>query len=551
MAKNILSSNYTNQEVLHTKSAFLTHKKFNFSFRNSTLTLDQSIIQAEAREREFYNKFGVNNYVDFMTLVRTDFIKSEGDRQVLSNFSYDGLNATLYSAFRNLSRNYHNAEDYEVTINIKDTATPEIQKTVQKMFKEVFGKDAEFTGNFKISIDSPLLFKLINKSQKSSKSTTVMSSHKASAGRIKDVETLETEMAKDNSWLQINIVDSASRQTNYSLSEIMKADEQEYRFPWGYKKDDIIRAESDPKLRERIQEAYEQVKNYVINTLGAGASPNLKRALQITWVKKMGTQLTQDFSFFEKGRASNSLKGAMGEFQTAAMMELFYLQYAGNTGKTVAKIMGDTDSTGGLADVSVFDDFGIQVKNFTEMATKKREDVGATISIGNITKYFSNEDSAKDTRIFFANYFFNKTYQEKMKNLYDNLSMQLAQMHYILLSLSVASEDNKVSFYLISGKYLVPASEILKSIQDDSSNFQSNGKPVYTKQIGATDEEYADNLYKKYWQANNSDGRVYYTPTTENENLYNSLVYTNIHVKSSFNYKRILSDVSKSYYALY
>jgi hypothetical protein len=49
MAEN-LYSNYTNQEVLHTKSAFILNKKFNLDIKDTTLDFDAAIRRAEMRE---------------------------------------------------------------------------------------------------------------------------------------------------------------------------------------------------------------------------------------------------------------------------------------------------------------------------------------------------------------------------------------------------------------------------------------------------------------------------------------------------------------------
>ena len=57
MAENLIS-NYTNQEVLHTKSGFLMSKNFNLDIKGTTLDTDAAIAAAEARERTFYSKFG-------------------------------------------------------------------------------------------------------------------------------------------------------------------------------------------------------------------------------------------------------------------------------------------------------------------------------------------------------------------------------------------------------------------------------------------------------------------------------------------------------------
>ena len=134
----------------------------------------------------------------------------------------------------------------------------------------------------------------------------------------------------------------------------------------------------------------------------------------------------------------------------------------------------------------------------------------------------------------------------------DQLSEDIATLHYALLSLSVG-EDDRVGFYIISGKYFVPASEILKAIKKGESVFTLKSKPTYKGTLGKTDEQFKNkNLYATYWDTNtSSDGRTYFTPTAQNKASYDNLVNNAITIKSDFSYDFILKQVSNTRYNLY
>jgi transaldolase len=121
------------------------------------------------------------------------------------------------------------------------------------------------------------------------------------------------------------------------------------------------------------------------------------------------------------------------------MLELFNIKYGASNSKSIARITGDTDSTAGLADVMAFENFGVQVKNFNEFGSTKN--VGATTNPALLTKYFDNQAVAQDVRLFLANYFFNDTFKKNKETEFTNLSNDISQLHYALLSLSVSDTD--------------------------------------------------------------------------------------------------------------
>lgn len=574
MAKNILSSNYTNQEVLHTKSAFLINKKFNLDIKSSSLDASTAIARAEAREQQFYMKFGQSTYDGFIKMVRSEFIDNENDRIALSNFSYSNLIDSLRELKAQTSHKIHRQEDYEVTITIKNNAPKEVEKILRPGKKGeknsadgVTGEIVEGVGEIikSIGVDDKKMVQLLNLARKQltkknkNGETENLRAGRKHAGAIssgsmgaKDIELmkkLEALMDKDASWL---VIDLKKNEENTTLSTMFSEDRIERNFPWGYTPSQIKELIKDGEHLERLNKAFLVVKNYVLRTLGQPSSPQLSKAFHITWDRKIGPILNEDFSFFERGGINDALKGALGEFQTAALLELFNIKYGASSAKSIAQITGDTDSTAGLADVMAFENFGVQVKNFNEFGSTK--DIKSTTNPLLLTQYFDSPTVARDVRIFLANYFFNDSFKasEEAAAQFTDLSADISQIYYALLSLSVNDEDKKVSFYTISGKYFVPVSEILRAIQTNQTTFGFNG--INSKNtIHKTDDQFKNNnVYTKYWSPETTEsGRLFYTPTEQNKTSYNNLVSNSITIKGSFDYKKILGDLSNSRYALY
>ena len=87
-----------------------------------------------------------------------------------------------------------------------------------------------------------------------------------------------------------------------TLEEFKQQFERQARsFPWGYTLQELKLIEQDPnsnsRLRMNLEQARNVIKNYVINTLGAGASQELQESLSEVWEQKIGSNFT-NLSFF-------------------------------------------------------------------------------------------------------------------------------------------------------------------------------------------------------------------------------------------------------------
>lgn len=560
-----LFSSYTREEVLHTKSAFLNGKVFSLDIHSTTMDIDTAIIMAENKEKMFYQRFGKNSYDDFINMVRMGFHYNEQDRLVLQRFSYNSLIKSIPELAQSQNHQMHDEEEYELTVNFKLTPPKQVKNILLPDHK---GKDP--LGDKlnealqSLTLDDGRLVKLLNLAQNQIKVTKQGTTTNMKSGRkrsdaiakgkystkgIEVIEKLEQLMTNDESWLVIGIKKGGQE---VPLSTILKEDKTEKNFPWGYKPKEIAELIKDPDKKQRLNHAFLVVKDFVLRKLGSGASPELKRALEITWNQKIGPSLNSDFSFFERGSIySEALKGAFGEFQSAAIFELFNIRYGGSTAKTIARITGDTDSQAGLADVVAFEQFGVQVKNFNE--ARKNNIIDTTTNPKLLTQYFQDESVAKDVRIFLANYFFNKSFAktEGVPETYKKLETDISTLYYALFSLSV-SNDTRVSFYTISGRYFVPASEILRAIKYNSAIAKPMSISSKTT-IGRNDDGFNDNnLYKTYWQPYTvENNKTHYEPTPQNTTSYQNLVGNAITIKSGFDYQTILGDLTNSRYSLW
>jgi hypothetical protein len=90
------------------------------------------------------------------------------------------------------------------------------------------------------------------------------------------------------------------------------------------------------------------MRNYIIYTLAAGASSELKRAIYNVWKENFGRHWTDPIAFFSGTREGNFIsrvQGALGEFQTAVIFEYLSEKRLGKN--RIAQIQGNVYNKAG------------------------------------------------------------------------------------------------------------------------------------------------------------------------------------------------------------
>jgi hypothetical protein len=119
--------------------------------------------------------------------------------------------------------------------------------------------------------------------------------------------------------------------------------------------------------------------------------------------------------------------------------------------------------------------------------------------------------------LFFANYYFNKSFADQRSAEFAEAVSNIGKYAVGLYSLAISDslEDDKVSFYLVGGRFLIPASDIITAFS--KGNIQSHIRKPEIAIRGIprlTDAEFEEqNLESIYWKQSSN---LSYYPTDVN-----------------------------------
>ena len=512
--------------VLHTSSLYgITEIDLNFSVR-SDQEVENSIQRLESTEKQLYEQFGANNYEQFIEILREVF--RDKDIEVIRRFEpaalskslekFAGKYGNLYGEDVQLSFDFSkvNTQKYKVRSEYNNTIvtipplTWGFQNIKEKLNEYFQGRNFKYT--------APVM-----------KDANRMIEDLISSGAL----TITTKDMNNN----FSTVQSIVRIKN---------------FPWGLLRsqyDDAIKY-NDIDLLKEVDKAGKTIKNFILNELGAGASEKLKTAIKWTWAKNFNQYENNPALFFSGGETNyfiSGVQGALGEFQTALIFT--FLQQEIGCKVAYAKIIGNIYKKGTgeqlKTDVQVADAIGLQVKNINIIKQGQNNvllrDLESNIHPKALAPLLDNSQQFLD---FIANYFFNKTFQEETYQAYNEMLRMLGSYLGEVMNMAVGESamKDKISFYVIAGKYLVPASVILRASQElnlaknlaISSKYNALPDKAFEMPFHINPNGKRSPLYVEYWThpyGNNSAWR----PTALNKQEYNYLISTGISIKTTFN----------------
>lgn len=533
---NLVQSDYSHENVVHTSAYYLFGHNTHFH-----LSQHQSLADAEvqaSKELALYNRFGANNYFEFITIIRNLFTPGfEKDREILASFAPDAIEKD-FENFRTGTLSGYFEKDIKIYFR-SDPKNKKFQKAFQSFTEAIVGLGGRVTtkgplaeitlnlGSEAVKVIKEFLNKMYSKQlHYSNKSFT---------------KTLQDILAKKMSDGEINIVHDVPGNKVTELTHQVAID----NFPWGYKQKDIAAAIADPQSQEAkaFTKAMYLVEEFIMNKC-AGGTQSLIEAARGVYDKKIGEN-PLNFRFFtgaggQKSSMLKAIKGSLGEFQSALMFEYFSRRLG--TTSNIATIIGNLPAAGselGKADLTLGLNqiVGVQVKNWGEYM---QQEIKTTIHPIEFAKTMENGD---DFLQFIANIYFNTSYkagrEQDMEQLREeiNLRFQELQNHDI-----VAGLTDKVSFYLIEGKYLVPCSELLKLVAGQDGLFPRENVSITSAYKGKSDTDYhqltltGNNIW---WE---KDANNLWTPTQENEKTFKNLVSKSISIRTQMDLSGKLSE---------
>ena len=540
MAENLLThSLHTRKKYAEQLSGLYEDRRAGlFTSMVGDVKLQSQIANLQNKELAYYQAAGASDYRDFRKKIALVI-----DDEVAYGISQLG-GANLRKNLE-LLRQQHIDETLEVQKEITlivdvyglEKANKGINKVLQNI-NDTFADKGKITRQkggklvFNIKPDPRLLKELLNYFDEIDEKGSKRRGRKFSNESAKVSNALLSRLneLEEKGYFQLASDDASSGKR---LSDTLKTSQKFLGYPWNFRKGDIdiaLLQEDDSPFKEKLRIALRDIRDWLV--LFSGNSPTLRKAIIDEWEKIVGENekdLT-NASFFLKGGYIELVVGAMGEFQTAVFQNLLSQHFPGmkqNFSATIqGNVFGEGTSEQAKADV-LFGQLGIQVKNYSSPARK----IEGNIHPMELTKYY-NEERLYDSGFF--GILANRFWIEFNGISVEEIALDLNDALSAILNFDVLTNhlDDKISFYMIGGKYLVPASEILihyEKIQHNNKKYidiTSSSKPV-------TEEEISD---EKYWKATGED--EYATKDANKSNLLKMLKH-DISLRATFNYGNI------------
>ena len=328
-------------------------------------------------------------------------------------------------------------------------------------------------------------------------------------------------------------LEQSSSNDKTRLSDTLKTSQKFLGYPWNFNTADVKRAieeGAESQFRQKLIESLDTIRDWLLEV--AGTTEQLRVAIKEEWDKVVGEEYSNltNAKFFLKGGYIELVVGALGEFQVAVFQNLLSQNFPKMRKRFATSIQGNVFGEGtseqAKADV-VFGELGIQVKNYSSPARS----IEGNIHPWELNKYY-DEERLYDSGFFgiLANRFWIEFSGIGIQDIAEDLNDAIAA----ILNFDVLDNhlDDKISFYMISGRYLVPASVILShyaDIQKGNTRYVEITSSARPKNEGEFDDE-------KYWKPK---GESEFEREKINETNLLRLLKHDISLRASFNYSNI------------
>ena len=298
-----------------------------------------------------------------------------------------------------------------------------------------------------------------------------------------------------------------------------------------------------------IKEANAYIKDFLFKNYN-NASQNMKDAMNISWNSIGGDDTLQNIFFFEGENYKKIVLGQIGEFSNLVLNNFLKLSADKNAlPPKLIQIIGSDFSKSGQqyhSDIEILLACGASVNQQTKNIGEYK-DIPVNTSADLVEPIFGEEVISP-----LVNYFAAKDYASLHSDLIDKFKEIFKQNFYAAMNFNVSDKlqikevaKQMNTFYFISGKHLVPGSEILKTLKDNQEigkgpSFNISGKNIK----GYTEEEfekkYKTNYIWKYEDGSEQKGENM-IPSSYNEPLYQKDL-ANISIQTSFSIPALLKS---------
>ena len=438
------------------------------------LRLQLQIAMLKGKEDEFANRFGYSSIKELIAGIRN--LLAPNDMEALRQFSSNNLRKHLQQ-FQSKNGDLLKGQKTHLIFKSDNKNLSQLQKILNTS-----GGNGTVTytmsGNiqFEIEWNTAAIKSIVNKMN-----STHFQTNKSNIDYLK-------EYINSSPTTFIQIVEGRSG-TSKTIDEYITENTLN---PFSLTKSQI--KELEKTNRPKLVEFEQKIKNFLYNELCAGASGELKRAVQTVMSQKI-SQLS-DISFFMSGDNISGTVGAFGELQTAIMFQYLANKTPNKTTATrIANLIGDM--TNGYnqqlhTDLEILEAFGIQVKNYNSDYNGRLKQE-RTVDVHLHPTEVASLGASEGVVDYIVNSYFNTSVQpystEELNRFFESHASELLN-----LDLNPTIND-QVVFYMI-GTNFIPGSVILEQA---FMNLTLKVNTTISGQMGKSDYEYNTPKNKRDW----------------------------------------------------
>lgn len=426
--------------ILHTNA-----EKFN-PIRTGNYAFHDMVIQKmEAKEQKVYSMLGVSGYQELNQLIRKlgpDILK---DLEVFSNrgekYGLKWMINDIIAASQPRALPIHLNVEFDFSQVDLDSVFRALDGIVVSTGNDLMQlrMSVQYSGKLRMELDKASLKTLVNEItgahlQVDTQSITQLQK------RLVELVNTDTLRFTITDGAREKVVDAQGIKTLVTLQN----------FPWGltksgfdYLKDFMDSAEIDQLIKQNNRDIIEHLKNR-LSSPGGKVARIMERILERTFASKDG-----EYFFAKGGNYMNGVVGALGELQGAIVFELLREEL----GIKAANLVGDAIMDNGK-------------KNPVDIWVELLEGMGFGIQSKN---YFENR--TKEVQIPFAKFGFDLQERGSIVNAHFNADIETSEkdiiarhqselMDYLYNNMDEVGTAN--TFFLVSGKYLIPTSKLLQ-----------------------------------------------------------------------------------------
>lgn len=531
--------------VIHTKSSYAPDLSVNISNGKDVVSINiqDAISHLREKELQFYHSFfpEVNTLEGFLAKIRELFKNNEEDRRIFENFTNAnlqkflpdykppvferGYKITFIGDSKKINFEKLNTQNDSVIVDVlKGEKNISIVPENAQIIKKLINIGLNRTQNFNAFKDDDAISRNLNKLLSTNESNKI----------IEDVFEIEIGDTPKRKEIEVfDVVKFASKSNGQGF----------------WKKSDLAKLrKSDKNLPEvqaaikEIKESIKYIKDFLFKDYNK-ASDNMKKAMDAAWNGIGGNKdvLAQDF-FFEGENYKKIILGQIGEFGNLTWN--YYLKNNRSDGAIPPKLMKiiGSDFEGGQqyhSDIEIMLACGADVNQQTKNINEESQ-IPVNTNASLIAPNFGDEFITP-----LVNLFANSDYSGAT---IDDFKKVLEKFYYAAMNLNIndqLKQKQMNTFYFIGGQHIVPASEILKTLdaRPKRPTFNISGGNVSKNSDEGYRKEFSNYFYWKY-----SSGATGVTPddmvsTNKNINAYNKAA-SNISIQTSFSIPALLKSGS-------